>query len=461
MQLFQKTIEGLAAAAQISEAQRAELLSSYHQQMLDGAPFLEQGREGLALAASWREDLKQHTEDIEWRLRLYGEDTSIDAGVNAMSAYLHRQREEIQEEVNRAFDKARQLFEEAGPLVVRPDNQLRIHAINQVTHDQVRAVVPGWHLGRRLVHHSTELVDRIRQHTNCQATIFQRIPEGFLRISTNIETMDGRRAVGTFIPNSSPVIQAVLKGETYRGSAFVMNNWYASVYEPFELGGRIEGILYIGLKEHLQLASHAQLDSPKMRMLLDEVFDWHFLDTPNEPSSSVEKLIRFFSKPHPKGASHPLVEMGLKELTVLLMQEKERRGFTDAREQEERQLALVLDYIRRSLAEDFPVEELARQACMSPASFYRFFRDKLGLTPLEFINGERLKAAARMLEEEEGKNIQDICLATGFKSCSYFIRLFRERYGMTPKQYQLRHFGKPAAVVTTVTPTNQSRLSSR
>lgn len=119
MQLFQETIDELASAGQLREGQKAAILGRYRRQMMEQAPFLELDEEGgLAVASAWKQELQEHTDDIEWRLQLYGEDTSIDASVHAMSAYLHRQREDIQAEVNRAFERAQRLFEESAPLVV-------------------------------------------------------------------------------------------------------------------------------------------------------------------------------------------------------------------------------------------------------------------------------------------------------------------------------------------------------
>jgi len=77
------------------------------------------------------------------------------------------------------------------------------------------------------------------------ATIFQ----WDLRISTNVKTSDGTRAIGTCV--SSDVYEKVLEnGLNYIGRAFVVNAYYITAYEPIRnTKGTIIGILYVGLLE--------------------------------------------------------------------------------------------------------------------------------------------------------------------------------------------------------------------
>ena len=77
------------------------------------------------------------------------------------------------------------------------------------------------------------------------ATIFQ----GDLRISTNVQRVDGTRAIGTRV--SEEVYEQVLvKGLPWIDRAFVVNNWYISAYEPIrDVTNNIVGILYVGILE--------------------------------------------------------------------------------------------------------------------------------------------------------------------------------------------------------------------
>jgi len=130
--------------------------------------------------------------------------------------------------------------------------QTTLPAIDQVTGQATTVQVPTWRVGVQPIHGDSTVVDRVRdlaaEGTTC--TIFQRTEPGLLRVSTNVKKEDGTRAVGTYIPASSPVTQAVLQGQTYRGIANVMGKPYVAVYEPLRgPAGQVIGALYVGVPQ--------------------------------------------------------------------------------------------------------------------------------------------------------------------------------------------------------------------
>ncbi|MFC1763581.1 cache domain-containing protein, partial [Planctomycetota bacterium] len=114
-------------------------------------------------------------------------------------------------------------------------------------------VLVGVLYGGRLLNRNNEIVDsvkkivyqgiRYRGKDIGTATIFQ----GDVRISTNVIGEDHERAIGTRV--SGEVYERVLvQGLPWIDRAFVVNNWYIAAYEPIkDLGGRIIGILYVGI----------------------------------------------------------------------------------------------------------------------------------------------------------------------------------------------------------------------
>ena len=47
------------------------------------------------------------------------------------------------------------------------------------------------------------------------------------------------------------MIASVLRGETFRGRAYVVNAWYVTAYQPIwnQSHSRVEGVLYVGVKQ--------------------------------------------------------------------------------------------------------------------------------------------------------------------------------------------------------------------
>lgn len=137
----------------------------------------------------------------------------------------------------------------SGKISVNPKNKLRFNAINQETKEMIEVYVDEWKLDGIPLQKHYFIVDKIRSLGPSTVTIFQKIDKGYLRVSTNVYTKDGKRAVGTYIPNSSEVIKTIEQGKRFEGRAFVVDDWYTTAYEPIYQDDKIVGMLYVGKKE--------------------------------------------------------------------------------------------------------------------------------------------------------------------------------------------------------------------
>lgn len=97
-------------------------------------------------------------------------------------------------------------------------------------------------------------------------------------------------------------------------------------------------------------------------------------------------------------------------------------------------LAHVVKYIRENLEKPLSVNELASQACLSRAQFFRAFNRELGESPVRFINRERIRKAKRAMLMQ-GKSISAACMESGFTSENYFSRVFRQLEGSSPTHW--------------------------
>ncbi len=169
--------------------------------------------------------------------------------VEDLATIIELQVKSSQSVVSRSIEVADHLFTEQGGVIRSGEEMKEVEAVNQITGETSIIRVHPWILNGRSLHGDNNFVDLVSELTGGTATIFQKIPQGYLRISTNVRNKSGERATGTYIPNSSPVVKSVESGETYMGRAFVVDDWYLTAYQPFDIDGEIQGILYVGNKE--------------------------------------------------------------------------------------------------------------------------------------------------------------------------------------------------------------------
>jgi methyl-accepting chemotaxis protein len=138
-----------------------------------------------------------------------------------------------------------------GTMFISESDTIKTTIVNQVTKEKEEVTIPTLQLGDGLsgitINNNFMLVDQVQKTLGGTATIFQVLPGKLLRVSTNVKKLDGTRAVGTYIPADSPVYKTVMQGETYRGKAFVVNDWYVTAYKPItDEEGKIVAVIYVG-----------------------------------------------------------------------------------------------------------------------------------------------------------------------------------------------------------------------
>ena len=83
---------------------------------------------------------------------------------------------------------------------------------------------------------------------------------------------------------------------------------------------------------------------------------------------------------------------------------------------------------------EFGIQELCEITRWSHQQIYRKIRALTGESINEFIRTVRLKRAAQLLSEK-GCRISEVMYTVGFSSHSYFTKCFKEKFGMSPKEY--------------------------
>ena len=83
-------------------------------------------------------------------------------------------------------------------------------------------------------------------------------------------------------------------------------------------------------------------------------------------------------------------------------------------------------------ARDISLEEIALYAGMNKSAFCTFMKRNFGCTFSEFVNEQRLVRGLERLRNSDD-SIAEIAFSLGYSNVTYFNRLFRARYGCTPK----------------------------
>lgn len=95
----------------------------------------------------------------------------------------------------------------------------------------------------------------------------------------------------------------------------------------------------------------------------------------------------------------------------------------------------ALKIANSKINEPIRVEDLAKDACMSPGHFIRLFKEELGCTPTQFLIDRKIMKAKLMLASESIM-MKEIAYRLGYEDVSYFTRLFKKHVGITPSLYR-------------------------
>ena len=155
-----------------------------------------------------------------------------------------------------------------------------------------------------------------------------------------------------------------------------------------------------------------------------------------ELADTINRIVRI-TKSEQGTAKDLMVELTVQEMLIRLMQTQARVVFQTSYHQlaSGNSLAAVIGYIKTNLRERISLDKLADLACMSRASFYKKFKEALGITPNQFILQERIRLAQEELQNPRA-SITSVCLACGFENLSHFTRSFKQQVGMSPRAWQ-------------------------
>ena len=177
---------------------------------------------------------------------------------------------------------------------------------------------------------------------------------------------------------------------------------------------------------------------------------WQFGDNPinithdTSIKKAITRLTDLFTEDHYN--KDAFIDFAIKELVLRFVRtpardrigsEKTENKDNETENETNPSIEAVLEYIKEHIDEPISIDTLTNIASMSKAAFFRTFKESLDISPIDYINRERIEIAKDRLVDIS-KSVTDICYELGYNHMTYFIRVFKKYEGITPKQFQIK-----------------------
>ena len=98
----------------------------------------------------------------------------------------------------------------------------------------------------------------------------------------------------------------------------------------------------------------------------------------------------------------------------------------------------ALGYIQDNYGHSIRVADIAEYVCINRSYLYTLFREHVGSSPQEYLSDYRLARAEEFLKGME-LSVESVDYSCGYRDPAAFGRAFKEKNGITPLQYRKRY----------------------
>lgn len=95
----------------------------------------------------------------------------------------------------------------------------------------------------------------------------------------------------------------------------------------------------------------------------------------------------------------------------------------------------IIDYIEKNYPQKLRTPDIAASAHLSEYYFCHLFKKYMGVSFTTYLNNVRIKKAAAFLDNTK-LNVTEVAAKVGFDDVNYFSRVFKNKFGVSPKNYR-------------------------
>ena len=229
--------------------------------------------------------------------------------------------------------------------------------------------------------------------------------------------------------------ESVPEGETLlvrRGkSGFFLDNADGAVIVPAGTGCReVADSIFVSFSEKCITLTRFGKRTEEAELEPDA---WY--RTREEAGPVLEELFHSLCRLEPDSRAVPSLLRSICELVAERLENEIEQQLSG----EEQLWFRIRDRIGRCFREDLSREAIAEMLRIHPARLSRLVRKFAGTGVCDYVRDLRLGCAEELLMAKEVIPIEDISRRCGFNSASYFISIFRRKYGISPGAFRRRH----------------------
>ena len=99
---------------------------------------------------------------------------------------------------------------------------------------------------------------------------------------------------------------------------------------------------------------------------------------------------------------------------------------------------LALKYMNQNYEKDITVDIISKAIGIERTYFYRLFTETMRISPKHYLTNLRLEKA-KVLLCNTTLSINEIAISVGYKNYASFIKIFKEKFGVTPTIYKKKN----------------------
>jgi AraC family transcriptional regulator of arabinose operon len=128
------------------------------------------------------------------------------------------------------------------------------------------------------------------------------------------------------------------------------------------------------------------------------------------------------------------LDLGMAALEELLL--RCHSTILQGQSQTDERVLRIIRFIDAHLARSMSIQSLASQVALSPSHLSHLFQKEVGISPMQYVNGQRIERAKQLLERT-ASSIGQIGEQSGFGPIYFSIR-FKQHTGLSPRAYRQR-----------------------